>query len=145
MPRLTRQGSKKRDTVAKKQMRRFLFESLEVRNLLAVDIDWSNAISLSDLTNPTQKMTPSANYSYNYAGASQPLVVLSDRIALDLTPAAAQNDSQLGAFGLQLSRPLNSQFSVYVSAQPVTDQLLESLETSGLISKSGGHNVLVLL
>jgi hypothetical protein len=100
------------------RLRRFLIESLENRLLLAADVDWSRSLSFTALEDLDEKQTTKANYAYHVNQQPQSMVVLSDRLALDLSPTAEADRSKLAPFGLQLRRELNSEFSVFTSQQP---------------------------
>lgn len=135
--RSNRSNSRSKSSSPKRRLRQFIIESLETRMLLAADIDWGSSLSLPQLQDSKFSINDkSALLHYSYEGAQQNMVVLSDRLALDLTTTAEQDISKLNAFGLTLSRPLDNDFSVFTTAQPVTDSYLSSLDASGLIAKS---------
>jgi subtilisin-like proprotein convertase family protein len=102
---------------------------------MAADLNWSNAVPLLSLESAKAEQHISATHSFESDGQAQRIVVLSDRLALDLSPVAEADTSKLTPFGLQLSRSLDSQFSVFTTAQTLTSEFVTSLQTSGLIDE----------
>ncbi len=135
-PRSNRSRKNARNQLKSSRLRRFLFESLENRMLLAVDIDWSKSLSLEQLQSGKVDLSSSPMFSYDYSGQAQKMVVLADRLALDLTPQTEADLSRLTPYGLTLSRPLDNSFSIYTTTQPVTDELIAALQTNGVVEKS---------
>jgi subtilisin-like proprotein convertase family protein len=148
----------------RKKLRTLIVESLEVRTLLAADLGWSgfqqflsNPVQ-ADATNLLQavgsrvdlsreledafrdgKQSIEATHFYMTDGQPQGMVIYPDRIALGLSSdiVGPFNLQWTEAFGLTETRPLAGpgNFSVYVSAEPITEELISSLTDTGWVEQ----------
>ncbi len=66
------------------------------------------------------------DYFYAVAGAAQGLIVHPKRVAIDWTVAANVDDNLLSELGLTFVRTLNSQYSVYETADPQVSSIDEA-------------------
>jgi len=155
-----RRSSQKR--AGRGKLRNLLVESLEVRTLLAGDFGISTSLISDTVRQPAgsvqnpqlltapridfspiqdarlnndARQTEVATHQYFVDGQAQGMVTYSDRIALGLKQdiVGPQNLQWSTAFGLTEMRPLNGFFSVYSSAQPITQELISQLQESGLV------------
>jgi large repetitive protein len=119
--------------------RRLLVENLETRALLSADIQWLSSISVAELGKLTEveksQVVPSHFYSAD--GHTHGMVILSDRLAISRSQQLEGPHEQevFESLGLTELRPLTGNFSVYASAQPVTEALVSSLTANGWADK----------
>lgn len=115
--------------------RRLLLESLEPRALLAADLSWSASLSLDSLSKLAEgdKTEVAPTHYYSADGQSHGMVILSDRLALDRgsEPMDAELAETFLSLGLTELRPLDENFKVYKSEQPVTEELVSTLISNG--------------
>jgi subtilisin-like proprotein convertase family protein/subtilisin family serine protease len=119
------------------------YQILEPRQLLAVTVDWSAAVPLSNLqsaadafTTKHQGTTPShqkATHFYIAEGRRNGMTILSDRISIQrgTTVLAYAEAKLISEYGLSETRPLDGNFKVYQSQKGINAGLVSSLLDSG--------------
>lgn len=119
------------------------YQILEPRQLLAVTVDWSAAVPLSNLQSaiqaPSTKHLPSggiqqqATHFYFAEGRRSGMTILSDRISVQrgTTVLAHAEAKLLAEYGLSETRPLDGSFKVYQSQKAISTDFVNSLLNSG--------------